>query len=233
MGRSDEPGPGRHGLSRAATRATPTARPRETTGVYIAAIDQGTTSTRCIVFDAHGQIVGLDQREHRQHYPRPGWVEHDAEEIWHNVGLVLRRAVDEAGLSRADITAIGITNQRETTVLWDRVTGEPVAPAIVWQDTRTDALVSGFAADGLGDLFRERRLADAARHAPDFLGVVLDPPGPRVVLRKLRVGAAHHPRPAVEDEDGRPRRPLVNREHELSGRHPRHAPLFAIRGSVI
>ncbi len=124
--------------------------------MYIAAIDQGTTSTRCIVFDAQGHIIGLAQREHRQHYPRPGWVEHDADEIWHNVRLVLRRAVDEAGLSRADITAIGITNQRETTVLWDRATGEPVAPAIVWQDTRTDALVSGMAADGLGELFRDR-----------------------------------------------------------------------------
>jgi len=123
---------------------------------YVVAIDQGTTSTRCIVFDVAGGIVGHDQREHRQSFPQPGWVEHDAEEIWHNVGLVLRRAVDSAGLSRADIAAIGITNQRETTVLWDAATGEPVAPAIVWQDTRTDALVAGLAADGLSELFRQR-----------------------------------------------------------------------------
>jgi glycerol kinase len=123
---------------------------------YVVAIDQGTTSTRCIVFDARGVIVGLDQLEHRQHYPRPGWVEHDAEEIWHNVGQVVARAVGRAGLSRADIAAIGITNQRETTVLWDARTGEPVTPAIVWQDTRTAALVSRLASDGLGDLFRER-----------------------------------------------------------------------------
>jgi glycerol kinase len=123
---------------------------------YIAAIDQGTTSTRCIVFDDKGQIVGLDQREHRQSYPRPGWVEHDAEEIWHNTAAVLGRAVGRAGLSRADLAAIGITNQRETTVLWDAATGEPVAPAIVWQDTRTDALVARLAADGLGPLFRDR-----------------------------------------------------------------------------
>jgi glycerol kinase len=123
---------------------------------YILAIDQGTTSTRCIVFNADGDIVGIDQREHRQSYPQPGWVEHDAEEIWHNVGLVVGRALDRAGLSRADVAAIGITNQRETTVLWDAATGEPVAPAIVWQDTRTDALVAGFAADGLSELFRSR-----------------------------------------------------------------------------
>jgi glycerol kinase len=124
--------------------------------VYIAAIDQGTTSTRCIVFDADGGIVAVDQLEHRQHFPQPGWVEHDADEIWHNVRQVLGRAVGRAGLSRADISAIGITNQRETTVLWDAATGEAVAPAIVWQDTRTDALVAGFAADGLGPLFRDR-----------------------------------------------------------------------------
>jgi glycerol kinase len=123
---------------------------------YVAAIDQGTTSSRCIVFDVDGRIVGLDQREHRQHFPQPGWVEHDAEEIWHNVDTVVRRAVGDAGLSRADIAAIGITNQRETTVLWDRVTGEPVAPAIVWQDTRTDALVASLEAAGLGDLFRAK-----------------------------------------------------------------------------
>jgi glycerol kinase len=84
---------------------------------FIAAIDQGTTSTRCIVFDADGRIVALDQREHQQMYPRPGWVEHDATEIWHNVLSVTRTALDRAGLSRADLAAIGITNQRETTLL--------------------------------------------------------------------------------------------------------------------
>src|SRR5690348_5464853 len=108
------------------------------TSAYVAAIDQGTTSTRCIVFDHDGRIVALDQREHRQTYPRPGWVEHDAMEIWHNTQAVTRGALDRAGLSRADLAAIGITNQRETTVVWDATTGEPVHPAIVWQDTRTD-----------------------------------------------------------------------------------------------
>jgi glycerol kinase len=123
---------------------------------YIAAIDQGTTSSRCIIFDTGGAIVALDQREHRQSYPRPGWVEHDATEIWHNVQAVLRGALDRAGLSRADVAAIGITNQRETTLLWDAGTGEPVHPAIVWQDTRTDRLIAELAGDAGPDRFRDR-----------------------------------------------------------------------------
>jgi glycerol kinase len=128
----------------------------QTVRVYVAAIDQGTTSSRCIVFDHAGAIVSLDQREHRQIYPRPGWVEHDASEIWHNVQAVLRGALDRAGLAAADLAAIGITNQRETTLLWDADTGEPVANAVVWQDTRTDRLVADLAADGGRDRFRTR-----------------------------------------------------------------------------
>ncbi|MEU3557544.1 glycerol kinase GlpK [Streptomyces fragilis] len=109
-------------------------------GPYIAAIDQGTTSTRCIVFDRDGRIVAVDQKEHEQILPRPGWVEHDAMEIWANLEEVVAGAIGAAGVTRDDIVAIGITNQRETTVLWDRHTGRPVHNAIVWQDTRTDAL---------------------------------------------------------------------------------------------
>jgi glycerol kinase len=127
---------------------------------YIAAIDQGTTSTRCIVFDADAAIVSVDQREHRQLYPRPGWVEHDAAEIWHNTEAVVRGALDRAGLSRADLAAVGITNQRETTLLWDAKTGEPVHNAIVWQDTRTDPLIAelgqGDTDHGLRQLCREK-----------------------------------------------------------------------------
>jgi glycerol kinase len=129
----------------------------ETVGVtsrHIAAIDQGTTSTRCIIFSADGEIVGLHQLEHRQIYPRPGWVEHDANEIWHNVQAVTRAALDDAGLSRADVAAVGITNQRETTLVWDAVTGEPVGNAIVWQDTRTDHLIRELAGDAGPDRFR-------------------------------------------------------------------------------
>jgi glycerol kinase len=109
-------------------------------GPFIAAIDQGTTSSRCIVFDRTGTIVSVDQKEHRQIFPKPGWVEHDAKEIWANVQEVIEGAVRKAGITKADVRAIGITNQRETTLLWDKATGEPVHNAIVWQDTRTDAL---------------------------------------------------------------------------------------------
>ncbi|MGK5632222.1 glycerol kinase GlpK [Streptomyces sp. URMC 123] len=111
-----------------------------TAGPFIAAIDQGTTSSRCIVFDKDGRIVSVDQKEHEQIFPKPGWVEHDAAEIWTNVQEVVAGALDKAGIGRDDIKAIGITNQRETTLLWDKATGEPVHNAIVWQDTRTDAL---------------------------------------------------------------------------------------------
>ncbi|MGW0608108.1 glycerol kinase GlpK [Streptomyces sp. NPDC002644] len=113
---------------------------RQGSGPYIAAIDQGTTSSRCIVFDRDGRIVAVDQKEHEQILPKPGWVEHDALEIWANVQEVVAGALRAAGVTRDDIVAIGITNQRETTVLWDRHTGQPVHNAIVWQDTRTDAL---------------------------------------------------------------------------------------------
>src|SRR5690606_34756175 len=112
---------------------------------YLLAIDQGTTSSRCIVFDADANIIAVDQAEHQQIFPRPGWVEHDATEIWHQVQAVTRGALDRAGLSRADVSALGITNQRETTLLWDARTGEPVGNSIVWQDTRTDQLIRDIA----------------------------------------------------------------------------------------
>ncbi|MFJ4681520.1 MULTISPECIES: glycerol kinase GlpK [unclassified Kitasatospora] len=110
------------------------------TASHIAAIDQGTTSSRCILFDADGRIVAVEQQEHAQIFPQPGWVEHDPAEIWTRVRSVVRGALGKAGLTAADVRAVGITNQRETTVLWDRHTGEPVHNAIVWQDTRTEAL---------------------------------------------------------------------------------------------
>jgi glycerol kinase len=108
---------------------------------YIGAIDQGTTSTRFIVFDKDGEIVTVDQREHEQINPKAGWVEHDANEIWKNTRGVIGGALANSDLEAGDIAAVGITNQRETTVVWDRETGEPVYNAIVWQDTRTDAIV--------------------------------------------------------------------------------------------
>ncbi|MDR3538112.1 MAG: glycerol kinase GlpK [Acetobacteraceae bacterium] len=121
---------------------------------YIGAIDQGTTSSRFIVFDRAGEIVALAQREHRQIYPQPGWVEHDPIEIRSNTRQVIAEALHGAGLTAQDLAAVGITNQRETTVLWDRATGEPVHNAVVWQDTRVDSLVAAYARDGGQDRFR-------------------------------------------------------------------------------
>ncbi|GAB3969804.1 hypothetical protein GCM10027615_24810 [Plantactinospora veratri] len=126
------------------------------TGQFVAAIDQGTTSSRCIVFDASGGIVSMAQREHRQIFPRPGWVEHDAEEIWTAVCQVVPEALTEAGIGADRLAAIGITNQRETTVVWDRATGRPVHHAIVWQDTRTAPLLRRLDREYGEQRFRER-----------------------------------------------------------------------------
>ncbi|MFF1688637.1 MULTISPECIES: glycerol kinase GlpK [unclassified Streptomyces] len=123
---------------------------------YVAAIDQGTTSSRCIIFDHGGEIVAVDQREHRQIFPKPGWVEHDATEIWSKVQAVVAGALAKAGLRADDLSALGITNQRETTVLWDRATGRPVHNAIVWQDTRTSALCNELGGTDGQDRFREQ-----------------------------------------------------------------------------
>ena len=123
---------------------------------YIAAIDQGTTSTRCILFDHAGNIVAADQKEHEQIYPQPGWVEHDALEIWELTQRVVRGALEKSGANVTDIAAIGITNQRETTLVWERETGRPVYNAIVWQDTRTDLICNELAREGGQDRFRAR-----------------------------------------------------------------------------
>jgi glycerol kinase len=118
---------------------------------YILSIDQGTTSSRAVVFDRAGQPVAIAQREFAQHFPQPGWVEHNATEIWQTQLAVMQEAVRKAGISAAQLRAIGLTNQRETTVLWDRKTGEPVGPAIVWQDRRTVAHCEAMRAAGLAD----------------------------------------------------------------------------------
>jgi glycerol kinase len=123
---------------------------------YAAALDQGTTSTRCMVFDHGGKVVSVVQKEHEQIYPKPGWVEHDPMEIWQRCQEVMGEALEAAGATADDIAGLGITNQRETTVVWDRNTGKPVMNAIVWQDTRTDRLVDEFARDGGQDRFRAK-----------------------------------------------------------------------------
>lgn len=120
------------------------------------ALDQGTTSSRCIIFDRAGAMRSVAQKEFRQHYPKPGWVEHDAAEIWDTTLEVARRAMQQEGLTAADIAAIGITNQRETTVVWDKATGEPVCPAIVWQCRRTAPMADALVAAGWSDRIREK-----------------------------------------------------------------------------
>ncbi|MCW1970596.1 MAG: glycerol kinase GlpK [Anaerolineae bacterium] len=123
---------------------------------YIAAIDQGTTSTRCILFNHAGQVVAYDQKEHTQIYPQPGWVEHDPLEIWARTQEVIAGALRNANASAADVAAVGITNQRETTLVWDRATGQPIYNALVWQDTRTADICSQLAADGGQDRLRDK-----------------------------------------------------------------------------
>ncbi len=123
---------------------------------FILSIDQGTTSTRCVLFRKNGQIVAISQKEHQQYYPKPGWVEHDATEIWENTVELIYSVLAKANASGNDLAAIGITNQRETTLLWEKSTGKPLAHALVWQDTRTDELISALAKDGGMDRFRAK-----------------------------------------------------------------------------
>src|SRR5271167_19706 len=123
---------------------------------YIGAIDQGTTSSRFIVFDRFGRIVSTAQKEHEQIYPKPGWVEHDPEEIWRRIEAVIPEAMEARGLRPEDLAAIGITNQRETTVVWHRKSGKPVYNAIVWQDTRVAPAVTEFTAHGGQDRYRAK-----------------------------------------------------------------------------
>ncbi len=123
---------------------------------YAVAIDQGTTSSRAMVFDHSGRVVAVSQKEHEQIYPKPGWVEHDAKEIWARCQEVLAEALAQAGASTQDISGLGITNQRETTLVWDKTTGEPIHNALVWQDTRTDKIVDELAQVGGQDRFRDK-----------------------------------------------------------------------------
>jgi glycerol kinase len=123
---------------------------------YVAAIDQGTTSTRCMIFDHSGKVVAIDQKEHNQIYPQPGWVEHDPLEIWARTREVIAGAFKKGGLQANEIAAIGVTNQRETTVVWEKASGKPVYNAIVWQDTRTDQICNELARFGGQDRFRSK-----------------------------------------------------------------------------
>jgi glycerol kinase len=123
---------------------------------YVGALDQGTTSTRFMIFDHSGQVVGIHQKEHEQIFPKPGWVEHDPAEIWARSQEVITGALDKTKIKASDLAAVGITNQRETAVVWDRKTGKAVHNAIVWQDTRTDTIINEFARDGGQDRLRAK-----------------------------------------------------------------------------
>src|SRR5690348_6716597 len=123
---------------------------------YVGAVDQGTTSTRFMIFDRAGQVIARHQLEHRQILPQAGWVEHDPLEIIERTHEVIRGALAKAKLSPADLSAIGITNQRETTIIWDKHTGKPYYNALVWQDTRTDKIVQRLVQNGGGDRFRAK-----------------------------------------------------------------------------
>jgi glycerol kinase len=153
---------------------------------YVLAIDQGTTSTRCMIFNQEGEVVAAHQREHRQIFPRPGWVEHDPMEIWERTQEVVKGAFAAGNLEARHIVAIGITNQRETTLLWDRRSGKPVYNAIVWQDTRTDTLISQFAQEGGQDRFRARTGLPLATYfaGPKLAWMLDEVPGTRAAAER-------------------------------------------------
>jgi len=123
---------------------------------YVGAVDQGTTSTRFMIFDHAGKVVAVDQKEHEQIFPKPGWVEHNPMEIWERTQEVIHGCLSKANIAPADLAAVGITNQRETAVVWEKATGKPVYNAIVWQDTRTDLICNELAKDGGQDRFRAK-----------------------------------------------------------------------------
>ncbi|MBI3176834.1 MAG: glycerol kinase GlpK, partial [Chloroflexi bacterium] len=153
---------------------------------FVAAIDQGTTSTRCMIFDRAGKVVAFDQKEHRQIFPRPGWVEHDPLEIWARTQEVIAGALTKSGLAALDLAAVGITNQRETIVVWDRVTGQPVYNAIVWQDTRTANFCNKLAGTGGQDRFRRKTGLPLATYfsGPKIRWILDNVPGARARAKK-------------------------------------------------
>src|SRR5215831_12778749 len=148
---------------------------------YILAFDQGTTSSRAILFDHDAQVVGVGQQEFRQIFPKPGWVEHDAQEIWATQIAVAIQALGRAGLRPRDVAAIGITNQRETTVVWDRETGDPVYNAIVWQDRRTADYCERLKKEGAGETIQAKTglLIDAYFSASKIRWMLDNVPGAR------------------------------------------------------
>ena len=184
---------------------------------YVGAIDQGTTSSRFMVFDQQGAVVAVAQREHEQIYPKPGWVEHDATEIWRNTEAVIGEALARGGIRAGELAAVGITNQRETTVLWDRNTGAPLHNALVWQDTRTADLVAAYARDGGQDRFRARHRV-AARdlfQRPQAALAARQRAGRARQSQRRRCVVRHHRHVGAVESHGRPgRRRALDRRHQ-------------------
>lgn len=162
--------------------------PNITEKKYVLAIDQGTTSSRAILFNHDGEIVAVDQKEHEQIFPRAGWVEHDANEIWDNIRFVVSGVLAKAQINRHEIASVGITNQRESAVVWDKNTGEPVYNVIVWQDTRTQKICDRLAGEDGPDKYKDRV----------GLGLATYFAGPKVawILENV-AGAASAPRPVT------------------------------------
>ncbi len=156
----------------------------------VLALDQGTTSSRALVFDRSANILAVAQQEFKQHYPQPGWVEHDANEIWNSQLATAKEALAKAQLSISDIAAIGITNQRETTVVWDRQTGQPIANAIVWQDRRTASFCEELTRGGHADLIQKKTglVVDAYFSGSKVRWLLDNTPGARQRAEARRVG---------------------------------------------
>lgn len=156
---------------------------------YIAAVDQGTTSTRFMIFNRVGQVIATARKEHRQIFPKPGWVEHDACEIWQNTREVIIEGLTQAGLKPAELAGVGITNQRETTVIWDKASGQPLTPAVVWQDTRTAPMIASLSRQGGQDRFREKTGLPLATYfsGPKIAWLLQNTPG---LAEKARDGQA-------------------------------------------
>jgi len=156
---------------------------------YSAAVDQGTTSTRFMIFDHAGKVVGVDQKEHEQIYPKPGWVEHNPMEIWERTQEVIAGGLKKANVDPKDIAAVGVTNQRETTVVWEKATGKPVYNAIVWQDTRTDTICNELAKSGGQDRFRPKVGLPLATYfsGPKIKWILDNVPGVRAKAEKGEV----------------------------------------------
>ena len=155
---------------------------------FILALDQGTTSSRAVLFDRAGRVAGISQREFTQFYPREGWVEHDAREIWVSQLAVAREALEKAGVSPRDLAALGITNQRETTILWDRKTGNPVHNAIVWQCRRTAGICDGLKKEGWEPRIREATglVLDAYFSGTKVMWILDNVPGAREKAEAIR-----------------------------------------------